>query len=68
MGGKYYTKEDTVYKFKHQVLMKEEHLDATNAQKELLWKIFLLSLRQLKKVSRYQANHWTYPKKELSKL
>lgn len=62
MKAKYYKKETVVAKFKHEILMDENYADTTEDQKEILWEAFLLSLRKLRKISRHQANTWTFPK------
>ncbi len=64
--GKFYKRETVVYKFKHDLLFKDEFRDLTEHQRELLWKAFLLTLYRIRKVSRHQANTWVYPKKELT--
>ena len=68
MKSKYYKKETVIYKFKHEILLDKQYANATDAQRELLWEVFLSSLKQLRKISRHQANTWVYPKKELSNL
>lgn len=68
MKAKYYKKETVIYKFKHDILMDDRYADATETHKEELWVRFLSSLKQLRKISRHQANTWVYPKKELSNL
>ena len=66
MERKYYKRETVVYKFKHEMLMDEKYIDANEAQKQILWKIFLLALRQMRKLSKHQAETWVYPEKELN--
>lgn len=68
MKGKYYKKETVIYQFKHDILITGQHVDDSDAHKHQLWEAFLLSLRQLKKISRHQASTWAYPTKELSNL
>jgi hypothetical protein len=61
MKRKYYNKTTVAYKFKHEILMDEKYADTTDDQKLILWEIFLLSLKDINKVSRHQANTWKYP-------
>lgn len=65
MKSKYFKRKTVVYKFKHEMLMKDEYAQATEAQKRILWEIFKLTLFKIKKISRYQLETWVYPAKEL---
>jgi len=65
MNSKYYKRETVIYKFKHEMLMKEEYRDATEEQRLILWEIFKLGLYQLRKISKHQLETWVYPQKEL---
>lgn len=66
MERKYYKRDTVVYKFKHEMLMKEEYAHANEAQKRILWQLFLLALCQVKKLSKHQAETWVYPENELT--
>jgi len=64
MTAKYYKKETVIYRFKHDILI--GYADASQAHKEKLWEVYLMSLRKLRRISRHQAKTWVYPKKELT--
>ena len=64
--SKYYKRETVIYKFKLEQLSRAEFKDLNEAQRRILWKVFLLTLLNVKKVSQHQANTWLYPKKELN--
>jgi hypothetical protein len=59
--GKYYKRETVIYKFKHEMLAKDEYRDLSLSQRKKLWEAFLLSLKIIKKVSNHQAKVWKYP-------
>jgi len=64
--GNYYKRATVIFKFKHDILFKDEYHDLNDDQRILLWRAYLLSLNSLRKLSRHQANTWVYPKKELT--
>lgn len=62
---KHFNKDTVAYKFKHDILNQDEYSGANDDQKKILWKIFLLSLKDIKHITGHQANTWTYPTKQL---
>jgi hypothetical protein len=66
MTPRYYKRETVVYLFKHNILTQAKYLELNEAQKEILWQIHLLTLKEINKVSKYQAATWKYPKNELT--
>lgn len=65
MKSKYYNKETVTYKFKLEILSKDEYATVNNEQKKILWEIFLITLKDIKKISAHQAKTWKYPEKLL---
>lgn len=66
--AKYYTKEQTILKFKYDLLpsLKKEFGDDDHVNFEFAWICFLEQLYGLKRISLNQATIWKYPKKLLT--
>lgn len=62
MKVKHLNKEVVAYKFKREMLSKPEYVSINDDQKEILWKIYLLMLLDIKKITPHQTKTWTYPK------
>lgn len=64
MSAKHLTKETVTYQFKWYFL-KKLTVPPDEDRKRKLWKVFLLTLAQDKKITPHQAETWTYPMKAL---
>lgn len=66
MTRKYFNKETVTYKFKLDVLRKDDNEAASVAEKKLLWRAYLIIMSQQKLIGRNSAKTWTYPTKILN--
>lgn len=65
--AKYYTKEQTILKFKYDILptLKEVYGKDDHGNFELGWLCYLEELYEARHISLSQKNIWVYPKKLL---
>jgi len=66
MRRKYLKKITVAFRFKLQVLNKEEFKGIDDQKKVELWRMYLKSLAKAYLISDYQAETWKYPEKELN--
>lgn len=60
-----FDKESATYKFKWDILSKDDNHLLSEKGKEKLWKVFLYHMAEANAISKYNARTWTYPKKQL---
>lgn len=63
--SKYFKKHTVIYRFKFDVLEKDQNMDSDDNEKHDLWEIYLYGMMKNNFISPHQAKTWKYPTKEL---
>ena len=63
MNKRYLDKETISYRFKWDVLAKDENSSLSLENKKKLWEVFLYRMCIMKLISKHSSKRWIYPEK-----